>query len=82
MTRILTEHGTLNYHLHKLRLSNKPNCRGCNALEETSLHVLCDCPVYARARFDLLGSAFLRPQQISSLSVGDLLRFWGRVGLG
>ena len=82
VTRMLTGHGTLNYHLHKLGLSDKPNCRGCDALEETSLHVLCDCPAYARARLDLLESAFLRPQQISSLSVGSLLRFWRRVGLG
>ncbi|KAL6420077.1 hypothetical protein ACFW04_014142 [Cataglyphis niger] len=45
---ILTGHGTLNYHLHKFGISMRPNCRKCDALEEISLHVLCNCLAYAR----------------------------------
>ena len=81
VTQILTGHGTLRYHQHRLGLSAKPNCRGCEALEESSLHVLCDCPAYARARLTLLGAAFLKPQQISGLPIRDLLLFWRVAGL-
>ncbi|XP_029679486.1 uncharacterized protein LOC115245344, partial [Formica exsecta] len=63
VTRILTGHGTLNYHLQKLDISMRPNCRKCNAPEETSLHVLCDCPAYTSVKLELLGSAFLESQQ-------------------
>ncbi|KAL6418989.1 hypothetical protein ACFW04_011475 [Cataglyphis niger] len=44
-------HGARHFqHLHKLGFSMRPNCRKCDALEETSLYVLCDCPVYTRIR--------------------------------
>ena len=79
VTQILTGHGTLKYHQHKLGLSTSPNCRGCEALEESSLHVL--CPAYARARRTLLGAAFLEPQQINGLPIRDLLLFWRTTGL-
>lgn len=59
MTHILIRHDFLNC-LDKLGLSNRPNCRRRGALEKTSLHVLYNCSAYARVRFVLLGSAFLK----------------------
>ncbi|XP_029668327.1 uncharacterized protein LOC115238541 [Formica exsecta] len=81
VTRILTGHGTLNYHLQKLGISMRPNCRKCDAPEETSLHVLCDCPAYARVRLVLLVSAFLESQQVGDLPGRTLLLFCRRLGL-
>ncbi|XP_070153666.1 uncharacterized protein [Polyergus mexicanus] len=75
VTRILTGHGTLNYHLQKLGISMRPNCRTCDASEEISLHVLCVCPAYARVRLELLGSAFLESQQVDDLPDRTLLLF-------
>ena len=77
---ILTGHGTLGYHMHKLGLIDTPNCGLCGE-EETSLHIIGQCPAYARLRLTLLGSAFLDPEQIRQLSIGDLLLFWRKVGM-
>jgi len=41
----------------------------------------CDCPAYAVAKLELLGSVFIVPQRIRDLLFGDLLRFWGRTDL-
>ena len=77
--QILTGHGTLKYHMHKLGVVDNPNCGLCGE-EETSLHVLGQCPAHARLRLYLLGSAFLGPEQLRQLSIGDLLLFWKRAG--
>lgn len=79
--QLLTGHGVLNYHMYKLGLSDTPDCRKCEEEEETSLHILCQCPAYARQRLLLLGSAYVEPEQIKCLPIGDLLRFWGKTGL-
>ena len=44
LTGFLTGHFGLNYHLRKLALSNTTICRLCLEDDETTLHVLCDCP--------------------------------------
>ena len=77
---ILTGHGTLGYHMHRLGIANSPNCGLCGK-EETSLHILGQCPAYARLRQTLLGSAFLGPEQLRQLPIGDLLLFWRRTGI-
>ncbi|XP_036146982.1 uncharacterized protein LOC118647017 [Monomorium pharaonis] len=75
-TQLLTGHGDLNYHLHKLGRSDTPDCRLCGEKEETSLYILGDCPALVGPRTRLLGSGFLEPSQVRQLPVGDLLRFW------
>ncbi|XP_067214168.1 uncharacterized protein [Linepithema humile] len=73
---ILTGHGTLNYHMYKLGRSDTSKCRACGDDEETSLHVLSDCPAQAGLRHKMLGSALLGPEQIRKLPVRDLILFW------
>jgi hypothetical protein len=41
-----TGHNTLRRYLDKIRLTNSPVCRRCEALEETSPHVLCECEAF------------------------------------
>ncbi|XP_036144334.1 uncharacterized protein LOC114255717 [Monomorium pharaonis] len=79
-TQLLTGHGDLNYHLHKLGRSDTPSCRLCGEEEETSLHILGNCPALVGPRTRLLGSGFLKPNQVRQLPVGDLLRFWKQAG--
>jgi len=79
--QILTEHGTLNYHMYKVRRSNTPDCRMCGEEEETSLHILSLCPAYAKLRLQFLGFATLVPEQIRALPVRDLILFWRKTGL-
>ncbi|XP_077255623.1 uncharacterized protein LOC143893775 [Temnothorax americanus] len=81
VVQLLTGHGVLNYHMYKLGRSSTPDCRLCGEEEETSLHILGQCPAYARRRLVTLGSAFLEPEQIRQLPVEDLLRFWRETGL-
>nr|XP_012234564.1 PREDICTED: uncharacterized protein LOC105679230 [Linepithema humile] len=78
---ILTGHGTLNYHMYKLGRSDTSKCRTCGDDEETSLHVLCDCPAQAGLRHKMLGSALLGSEQIRKLPVRDLILFWRKTGL-
>ncbi|XP_012234187.1 uncharacterized protein [Linepithema humile] len=81
----LTGHGTLNYYMHKLGRSDTSRCRACGDDEETSLHVLSDCPAHAGLRHKMLGSAswlrLLEPEQIRELPVRDLILFWRKTGL-
>ncbi|XP_039303927.1 uncharacterized protein LOC113003211 [Solenopsis invicta] len=72
VVQILTGHGALNYNMHRLGRSDTAECRACREEEETSLHILCDCPAYAGLRLKLLGSAFPKPGQISRLPMRDL----------
>ncbi|KAL7726535.1 hypothetical protein ACLKA6_001157 [Drosophila palustris] len=44
LTGYLTGHCSLRYHLKKLNLSETETCRFCELEQETSEHVLCECP--------------------------------------
>ncbi|XP_036138900.1 uncharacterized protein LOC118644432 [Monomorium pharaonis] len=79
-TQLLTGHGDLNYHLYKLGSSDTPDCRWCGEEEETSLHILGNCPVLVGPRARLLGSGILEPDQVGQLPLEDLLRFWKEAG--
>ncbi|XP_039314871.1 uncharacterized protein LOC120359800 [Solenopsis invicta] len=81
VVQILTGHGALNYHMRRLGRSDTAECRACGEEEETSLHILCDCPAYAGLRLKLLGSAFPEPGQISRLPMRNLSFFWKESGL-
>jgi ribonuclease HI len=47
--RLRTGHNRLNKHMYKLRLSDTPMCT-CGLSEQTSEHVLQDCPLYTHLR--------------------------------
>jgi len=71
---LLTGHHTLRRHLHLLGLLDSPLCRKCGVKEETSAHILCECEALASLRRVYLGSFFLVPEDIKSISVGAI---WG-----
>jgi len=71
VTGLLTGHNTLRRHLYLLGLSNSPLCRWCEAGEETSAHVLCECEALASRRHTYLGS-FLEPGDIKNLNFGAI----------
>jgi hypothetical protein len=45
-------------------------CRRCGVEEETSAHILCKCEALASLRHAYLGSFFLEPKDIKSISLG------------
>ncbi|KAM8718552.1 hypothetical protein ACLKA7_001717 [Drosophila subpalustris] len=50
----LTGHCGLRYHLKNLNLSDTETCRFCALEQETSEHVLCECPALCRRKEDPL----------------------------
>jgi len=62
-------------------LTNSPLCGRCEANYETSAHMLCECEVLASFKRIHLGSSFLDPEDIKSLSVGAIWNFSKGTGL-
>ena len=70
LTGLLTGHNTLRKHLYTMGLIDNPLCRGCGAEEVTLAHVLCECEDLATIKYTSLGSFFLDPEDVRSLSLG------------
>jgi hypothetical protein len=68
VTGLLIGCNTLRRHLYKMGLIDSPLCRRCNAEEETSVHVLCECEALARLTYIDLGSFYLDPEEVRSRS--------------
>lgn len=64
LTEYLTGHCKLRYHLRKMGLSETSDCRFCEKEDETSEHILCDCPALCSRRLIHLGEAFVAPCKI------------------
>ena len=57
LTEVFISHGNLAYHRRKIGLAESPLCRLCGEDNETSIHILCDCPeIRAKARLSLATS--------------------------
>jgi hypothetical protein len=70
VTGLLIGHYTLRRHLHLLGLLDSSLCRRCGVKEETSAHILCEFEALASLRHVYLGSFFLEPEDINSISLG------------
>ena len=81
MVQILNGHNHLNYHKYKMSLTPNTACRRCGKNDETSLHVSSHCPALAENRLQPFMSALLEPEEIRSLSAGDILGFLRRYGI-
>ncbi|KAL0858264.1 hypothetical protein ABMA27_012168 [Loxostege sticticalis] len=52
LTQILTGHGGFSQYLHRFKCGESPSCDCDPAVEQTVPHLLIDCPVYDKLRFD------------------------------
>ena len=68
---LLTGHNTLRRHLHLMGLNSLPLCR-CGVQDENLAHILCECEALASLRHVYMGSFFLDPEYIKSLSLGTI----------
>jgi len=75
VTGLLMGHNTLRRHLYLLGLLDSPLCRKCGVTEETSAHILCECEALASLRHVYLGSFFLEPEDVKSISLGAIWNF-------
>jgi len=66
---------TTGRHLHLLGLLDSPLCRKYEVKEETSAHILCECEVLAALRHRYLGSFFLEPEDVKSITLGAIWNF-------
>ena len=81
VTSFLSGHNTLRRHLHLMGLANSPLCRRCEAGDETSAHILCECEAVVSLRHVYLGSSFLDAEDIKSLSLGAIWNLSKRTGV-
>jgi hypothetical protein len=81
MIGLLTRHNTLRIQLHLMGLANSPLCRRCGVEEESFAHILCECEALASLKCVHLGSLFLDPEDIESLSLGATCNYSKGTGL-
>ena len=72
---VLTGHGSLNYHLHKIGIVNDPICRGCGFQPETARHFVCTCPALRNLRVRHLGDSYITPEEQKKLDLAKVLAF-------
>ncbi len=77
----LTGHINLQYMLHKMRRAKTPSCRGCGTEKETSVHILCKCPVLEKVRMQTTGFARMDPEQIKEARLSGIVAFGKGAGL-
>jgi ribonuclease HI len=78
VSRCLTGHNLLNYHMKRIGLSNDDKCRFCNIKEETSEHILLECTNLADKRMKIFSSNNIEP---SSLKIHLLLDYFKLLNL-
>jgi ribonuclease HI len=73
--RLLTGHNHLNRHSFLLEESETADCRFCLESEETSEHLLCECPALNGTRFRVLGVYLTDAETLSHMPFSGLRRF-------
>jgi len=80
ITGLLTGHNSLRRHLYIVGFIDSPICRRCGTKEETA-RVLCECEALATFTRTYLCSFFLEPEDVRSLSLGEIWNFTKGTGL-
>ncbi|CAB0030967.1 unnamed protein product [Trichogramma brassicae] len=79
LTHIITGHGHLRYHGHKIGLVSDSTCRWCGADKETPLHLLTACDVAAERRRKWFGDSLPSLEDIRGTKTSRLIGFWKEV---
>ncbi|XP_063361824.1 uncharacterized protein LOC134650821 [Cydia amplana] len=74
LTGIITGHNTLNRHLKIMEISRDASCPHCGK-EETSLHLLAECTMYAAPRYNTFGRDTLKEHELKDVELKDVLLF-------
>ncbi len=78
---LLTGHINLQYRLHKMRRAKTPSCRRCGAEKETSVHILCECPMLEKVGMQTLGFARMDREQIKEARLSGIVALGKGAGL-
>ncbi len=67
--------------LIKMRRAKTPSCRRCSAENETSVDILCKCPVLEKVRMQTLDLARMDPEQIKEAKLSRTVALGKGAGL-
>ncbi|XP_060527243.1 uncharacterized protein LOC132702552 [Cylas formicarius] len=81
LTGAYTGHCRLRRHLCLLGIGDDPECRWCMKGEETSYHLLTECPALTWARLGVFGTALIDPDSVHGIGLKELLTFYRRGGI-
>ncbi|XP_052842614.1 uncharacterized protein LOC128256356 [Drosophila gunungcola] len=81
VTGLLTGHCRLKSHLGKMGITSSGTCRFCDIEDETSRHIIADCPALASIRCKILGTRTLTPELLVRINPLKLLDFIRGSGL-
>ncbi|KAJ8937661.1 hypothetical protein NQ318_011345 [Aromia moschata] len=78
---LFTGHCPLMRHHTTIGGENDPDCRRCGEEEETSFHILCECPALAAIRYSILGAITIEPKEVTDAPLETVLKFLKETGL-
>ncbi|KAJ8951003.1 hypothetical protein NQ318_006387 [Aromia moschata] len=78
---LFTGHCSLMRHLTTIGVKNDPDCRRCGEEEETSFHILCECPALAAIRHSNVGAIIIEPKEVTDAALETVLKFLKETGL-
>ena len=76
-TEVFIGHVNLAYHRHKIGLAESPLCRLCGEDNETSTHILCDCPAIRDKRQIHIDVAVIQTKNVAQV-LALWHGLWGR----
>ena len=78
---LFTGHNHLNRHLELIGIKDDPICRWCLEDDETSSHILTECPALVHQRKAAFGSIVLHPKDVKVTQLRKLLNFVKEIGM-
>ena len=73
-TQLLTGHANLQRHRYLMKLEESPTCPKCKENEETTIHLLTECPAFAKLRWEELGQHYPKKEEIQKLKLSKLFK--------
>ena len=74
---IITGHDLLNKQSFRTGFVISPDCRYCEEEEETSVHLIGECPVFMKRRREILGNFFIKEEEVKDIKLSCLVRCVG-----
>ncbi|KAJ8950653.1 hypothetical protein NQ318_010854 [Aromia moschata] len=68
-------------HLTTIVVKINPDCRRCGEEEETSFHILCECPALSAIRHSNFGAITTEPKEVTDAPLETVLKFLKETGL-
>jgi len=75
LAQVVTGHGVLAEHLHRMGVGSDPFCPLCKEEEEDRDHFLCRCEKLARVRKRVLGNHIVDPEDLLDTPLSTILEF-------